>query len=136
MLLQHQLAKSISKEMYNSNNMSKCLIIFGIKDETTINKLLSDLKIHMNNSNISYIVLNNGVLYKINLNNNQYTMQSLMKSFINVRKNNIDLYSKLCLRPGQSYEDRHKSKILSNGASLKPGNFLHIKLRTNTFFSK
>ena len=50
--------------------MSKCLIIFGIKDETTINKLLSDLKIDMNNANISNIILNNGVLYKINLNNN------------------------------------------------------------------
>ena len=102
--------------------MSKCFIIIGIKDETTINKLLSDLKIDMNNANISNIVLNNGVLYKINLNNNPYTIQSLMKSFINVRKNNIDLYSKVFLRPDQSYEDRLKCKILFNGASLKPGN--------------
>ena len=45
--------------MYITNNMSKCLIIFGIKDETTINNLLSDLKIDMNNANISNIVLNN-----------------------------------------------------------------------------
>ena len=59
---QHQLAKSISKEISIFNNMSKCFIIFGIKDETTINKLLSDLKIDMNNANISNIVLNNGVL--------------------------------------------------------------------------
>ena len=73
--------------------------IFGIKDETTINKLLSDLKIDMNNANISNIVLNNRVLYKINFNNNPYTIQSLMKSFINVRTNNIDIYSKVFLRP-------------------------------------
>ena len=98
--------------------MSKCFIIFGIKDETTINKLLSDLKIDMNNANISNIVLNNGVLYKINLNNNPYTIQSLMKSFINVRNNNIDLYSKVFLRPDQSYEDRLKRKLLFNIRTL------------------
>ena len=44
-----------------------------------------------------------------------------MKSFINVRNNNIDIYSKVYLRPNQSYEDRLKRKILSNGESLKPG---------------
>ena len=60
--------------------------------------------------------------FKSNLNNNPYTIQSLMKSFINVRKNNIDLYSNVFLRPDQSYMDRLKRKILFNGASLKPGN--------------
>ena len=45
-----------------------------------------------------------------------------MKSFINVSNNNIDLYSKVCLLPDQSYEYRLRRNILSNRASLKPSN--------------
>ena len=71
------------------------------------------------------------------MNNNYLNVVSILKSFSILRKNN-DVYSNLYIRPDQSYDDRVKRRILTSGASNKPGNMkcvfnnhtLNYELRT------
>ena len=134
---QNNIARSISKEIRIKNNINKCVIVFGIVDISVLYSLINDFNMNVNGVNISKITTKNGCLYKLNLNNNYLTVVSILKPFSILRKNNY-AYSNIYIRPCQSYDDRMKLRILTLGASNKPGNIkcvfnnhtLNYELRT------
>ena len=134
---QNNLARSISKEITISNYINKCVIVFGIVDMSVLDSLMHDLNINTKSVNISKITTKKGYFYKLNLNNNYLTVVSILKSCSILRKNN-NVCSQIYIRPDQFYDDRMKRRILTLGASNKPGNIkcvfnnhtLNYELRT------
>ena len=74
----NNLARSISKEITISNNINKCVIVFGIVDMSVLDSLIDDLNSNANSVVISKITIKKGCLYKLNLNNNYFTIISII----------------------------------------------------------